>query len=107
MINHEFDYAHVVSIIESNGVIQLISLVSSPITDLLQITPNHHIRLKQLQQRNPHRTRRAMTRCDLAVKYINIQNGILAHNFYQIPELDITKPDILFTAEAGSGDFTE
>lgn len=48
-----------------------------------------------------------MNRCDLAVQYINIQNGILAHNDYQIPELDITNPDIIFTAEAGSGNLTE
>lgn len=107
LINHEYDYAHLVSILESNEVIEFTSMIDSPITELLQITPCQPTRLKPLQRKNPYRTRRETFRCDLAVQYINIQNGRQAYNNYQIPEIAITNPDILFTAEAGAGDLIE
>ena len=107
LINHEFDYAHIVCLLESNDVIEFITLTNNPITELLQIEPCKNIRLKPLLRKNPYRVRRETSRFDLAIQYINIQNGILAYNDYQIPELTITNPDVLFTAEAGSGDLTE
>ena len=48
LINHEFDYAHIVCILESNDVFEFISLVNSTITELLQIEPGKHTRLKHL-----------------------------------------------------------
>ena len=107
LVNREYDYAHLISILETHEVIQFISLVSSPLTDLLQIQPGEWTRLKPLQTRNPHKIRREINRGDLSIQFINIQNGIIAHNDYEIPELPITNPDVLFVAEAGAGNLIE
>ena len=96
-----------VSILESQGVIQFISLVSSPITDLLCIQPSEYTRTKQLLTNNPHKVRREINRGDISIQFINIQNGINAHNDFDIPEIGITNPDLLFIAEAGAGNLTE
>ena len=85
----------------------IISLVSSPITDLLQIQPGEFTRIKPLKAHNPHKVRRETNRGDLSIQFINIQNGINAYNDYGIPELSITNPDVLFVAEAGAGNLTE
>ena len=92
---------------ESNEVILFITLVASPITEILQIQPGEHTRLKPLCYKNPYRIRRETSRADLAIQFVNIQNGIIAHNDFEIPEIQITNPDVLFLAEAGTGNLID
>ena len=61
LINHEYDFAHLVCILESNEVIEFTSMVNSPITELLQIQPCQPTRLKRLQRKNPYRIRREVS----------------------------------------------